>query len=327
MAPYIADAVRSVQSQTIDDLEIVVVDDGSTDQTPAILEPIAREDARVRVLRQPNAGAAAARNTGLASATGEVVTFLDADDLYAPEKLERQLAVLSAHPEVGLVFHDLSRFASDAASADPPHLRKAHFLHRVRDYFESKGPGLFLGKDDAFKILTIDYLGIWTGSVMFRRHILEPGEEPFQRDLHVAEDLDLWHRLIRRTRVAYLDETLSFYRQHPSSIMASLGENYLASDDHLVRSRYLRRLDHELNAEEWRRYRRTIAKAWFRLGYGSFLAGRVSMARRDYLHAFRTRPAPRPLLAYLKTLAPPALVKRWRARGGSSAIEAISSRV
>jgi len=313
MASYIAEAVRSVQTQSVGELEIIVVDDGSTDETSAILKGIAGEDERIRVISQPNAGAAAARNTGLASATGDFITFLDGDDLYAPRKLERQLAVLSGYPEMGLVYHDLSRFSDDPASPAPPHLRQARFLDRIRDHFSLVESGLYLGRVDAYKILTIDYLGIATSSVMFRRDLLKPGEQPFQVDLRVAEDLDLWHRLIRRTRIGFLDEVLSLYRQHPASMMASLDQERFMRDDHLVRSRYLSELDHELSDEEWRRYGSMVSEAWFRLGYGTFLAGHTAEARQAYVRAFRSHPNIRPLVAYLKTLAPATAVRRWRA--------------
>src|SRR5262249_11794648 len=90
--------VASALAQTVSDLEVVIVDDGSGDETLAVARSLA--DPRIRVLSQPEGGAAAARNTGLEAATGRYVALLDADDLWLTDKLERQLAMLEAEPEV-----------------------------------------------------------------------------------------------------------------------------------------------------------------------------------------------------------------------------------
>ena len=101
---YLADAVRSVLGQTRTDWELVVVDDGSTDATQAVLAAFA--DSRIRVVRQENRGEAGARNTGLRSAQGEYIAFLDADDLYLDSALTDVVDFLDAHPGVHVMFAD-----------------------------------------------------------------------------------------------------------------------------------------------------------------------------------------------------------------------------
>lgn len=99
------ETLRSVRGQTHRVLEIIVVDDGSTDGTRALAERHAAADARVQVLHQANAGVAAARNAGWSHARGQFIAFVDADDLWAPTKIERQLAaLLQGGPEVGLAY-------------------------------------------------------------------------------------------------------------------------------------------------------------------------------------------------------------------------------
>src|SRR5258706_1293880 len=100
------EAVESALAQTHPDLEVVVVDDGSSDGTPELVAGIAARDARVRYERQPNAGAAAARNTGLAASSGDFVAFLDSDDSWAPWHLSLMLAGLERYPEAGLIWSD-----------------------------------------------------------------------------------------------------------------------------------------------------------------------------------------------------------------------------
>lgn len=97
--------LRSIQAQTLADIEIIVVDDGSTDHTAGIVEAAARTDPRVRLVRQANAGVAAARNRGAAEARSDFLAFTDADDLWGPSKLERQLARFAeGGPEMALVY-------------------------------------------------------------------------------------------------------------------------------------------------------------------------------------------------------------------------------
>ena len=98
------ETLASVRAQTHRLLEIIVVDDGSTDGTAAIAERHADDDARVRVIRKANGGVASARNRGIAEATGTLIAPVDADDLWHPEKIERQLAALNSHENVGLVY-------------------------------------------------------------------------------------------------------------------------------------------------------------------------------------------------------------------------------
>src|SRR5205085_7650195 len=91
-AASIREALESALGQTYRRIEVIVVDDGSRDRTPEIVEERARRDARLRLVTQANRGVAAARNRALSSATGELVAPLDADDLWDPSKIERQVA-------------------------------------------------------------------------------------------------------------------------------------------------------------------------------------------------------------------------------------------
>lgn len=121
---YLAEAIESVIAQTRPAHEIIIVDDGSTDNTPQVVR---RYAAHVRYLRQPGRGAPAARNHGAALATGDVLAFLDADDVWLPDKLAAQLTVLEVRPEVDIVFCHMEQFVSEDANGliqeVPAHLR------------------------------------------------------------------------------------------------------------------------------------------------------------------------------------------------------------
>ena len=107
---FLGRALRSGLAQTYPNLEIIVVDDGSTDRTPEVIRSFT--DARVRHLSQPNRGQGAARNLGIRASAGRYVTFLDADDVYLPLKVERQVEFLTVHPDCEVVFCDALHFYS-----------------------------------------------------------------------------------------------------------------------------------------------------------------------------------------------------------------------
>jgi glycosyltransferase involved in cell wall biosynthesis len=100
---HIAMTLASALTQTHRDIEVIVIDDGSSDESAAIVETIAAEDGRIRLIHQPNRGVAHARNLGISQARGQFIAPLDADDLWHPEKLERQLAAMLNFPRVGCV--------------------------------------------------------------------------------------------------------------------------------------------------------------------------------------------------------------------------------
>jgi glycosyltransferase involved in cell wall biosynthesis len=146
-ARHVRHAVASVLAQAHGAIEVVVADDGSTDETPEVVHSL---DSRVVYLRQANAGTAAARNLGLAHARGTYVGFLDADDRWHPEKLTRQLARFSARPELGVSFTLIRNYWSDEVAPEhrpsdpaltrpvPGYVCPTMLAHR--EIFERMGP-------------------------------------------------------------------------------------------------------------------------------------------------------------------------------------------
>jgi len=186
------------------ELEIVVVDDGSTDATPAI----ARAHAGVRLVTlNRNRGPSAARNAGVATAGGEFVAFLDADDLWPAGSLAARLEVLQRWPQAAFVFGDCQQF--DASGP------------RAQTLFEAGGLGLRAwGHEglvpEAYRRLLADNF-VTTGSVVARRAALaEAGG--FAEDLRLVEDLDLWLRLARRHAVAWCGQVCLLRRRHAHNL-------------------------------------------------------------------------------------------------------------
>ena len=123
-------ALGSLQQQSYPDWEAVVVDDGSTDGTAALLEKLGHEDPRIRYHYQSNAGVSAARNAGLRLSSGAYVGFLDSDDAWEPWKVAAQVACFAALPEVGMVWTDMNAVDAQGALVHSRYLRKMYSAYR-----------------------------------------------------------------------------------------------------------------------------------------------------------------------------------------------------
>ena len=186
--PLVSEAVESVLAQTRPAAEILVVDDGSTDDTA---DRLGRFGAVVRVLRQPNGGVSAARNRGVAAAAGDWVAFLDADDAWHPRKLEVQLAAVARRPDLGLLGTGCYDWPGDH-----PDLGAA-------------GPGTVTDVPLADLLVRNRFV---TSTIVARVDVLRAAGR-FDPALQGPEDYDLWLRAARRAPVANLDVPLSGYRE------------------------------------------------------------------------------------------------------------------
>jgi glycosyltransferase involved in cell wall biosynthesis len=205
-AGYLAEAVASALGQTHADVEVVVVDDGSTDATPEVCARFAA-DARVRTIRTENGGVAAARNRGVSEASGAYVCFLDADDRYHPTKIAKQAAVLDAEPAVAFVYCDIVEIDESGAPVD-----RCYSVGRERQ---------LLTGDITASLMRGGYFPPHV--VMVRRDALA-AIGGFDPALGGHADLDLWLRLAASgNRAAYLDEKLADYRFHSQSMSRDLG--------------------------------------------------------------------------------------------------------
>ncbi|MEL6207983.1 MAG: glycosyltransferase family A protein [Pseudomonadota bacterium] len=205
---YLAQALRSLLSQSFEEFEIVLVDDGSTDSTPDQIQAFAQRDARIRAYRNPSSlGVTSSLNRALGLAEGAVIARLDGDDIARPDRIARQLGVLESHPDVGLVGIGVALI--DAAGA-----------------FMRAFPGGLA--PHAFRWTALAHAPIVHSTAMFRTGLARAvgGYDP---NYPVAQDFDLWCRLLHKAEGICLPGVGVRHRVHVRSVSATRLDEQLRS--------------------------------------------------------------------------------------------------
>ena len=220
-AKYLRDTLESVLAQTYRPVEVIVVDDASTDGSSDVAASFGLP---VRVLRnERNRERAWSRNRGVAEARGELIAFLDADDLWHPAKLERQVAAMAQDPSIGLCYTGFQLFEDGTDG--------------VRHFGWTQRPGALRDRADRL-LVRGNYFGLLT--VLLRKSCFcQAGEFDCEPCLITCEDYDLWLRMGRICRFHGIDETLAFYRQHARQSTHNVEKMWTTAA--LVRWRYIKR--------------------------------------------------------------------------------------
>jgi glycosyltransferase involved in cell wall biosynthesis len=218
---FLRQCLDSVFAQTVRDFEVIVVDDGSTDDTPAVLGSVT--DPRLRHFRTPNGGLPVARNAGLREARGEFVAFIDADDRWRPQILETLLSLLLAEPSVGAVFSDFVRFNENGFL--PNQFSFFPELPSVPTRAAAHGNGRVIVGDAFTILLAFSQFPVYLWSGLFRRSLLADLEFPVS--LKKSQDLYYAMRIYERTEVAFVDDILLEVRRHGSNLSKDLFQKKL----------------------------------------------------------------------------------------------------
>lgn len=274
---FVLDALRSVIDQHYEPIEILLVDDGSQDQTVALVE---QELPGVRIIRQQNAGAAAARNTGLREARGDLICLLDADDGWFPGKLAAQVEHLRQHPEVGLVFHDWLVWRPD---------QHGHYAEPERA--AAQPPGLDLACSGwIYSRLLLDCI-VHTSTVMLRREVVEEIGY-FDTELVNGEDYNYWLRVSRKYQIHKLAAVYSYYREVAGSL-TKLAKPKPENYEYRVVSEAIARwglVSHDGQSISGRDAAKRLGKLAFDFGVGHFFAGSPSVAAKAFIATLRHNP-------------------------------------
>ena len=192
---YISDAIESILAQSFRDFEYVVIDDCSTDRTWEIIQSYAKKDSRIRASRnEKNLGIAGNRNAGLRQARGKYIVWQDADDLSVPLRIKKQLVLMEAHPEVGIVGGFIEMF----------------------DERGSRGVRMYAPDDASVRRTIFRYSPVAQPASMVRKACFDEVGE-FDLRYPPAEDLDISFRIGVRHKFANLQEVMIRYREHPAS--------------------------------------------------------------------------------------------------------------
>ena len=193
--PFLPAAIESIRTQTFSDWELIVVNDGSTDDSRECLSSFAAIDSRIRILDQANQGQQVAADHGIRSAQAELIARMDADDICEPHRLQKQIQFLQRHPDIGLVGGQICRLGSRGAGLRSKLPTEHHGIRRM---------------------LLRNHHAMCNPTVMFRKELYELVGGYWEHN--IAEDWDLFLRISEVAQLANLPDVLLKYRVHASSI-------------------------------------------------------------------------------------------------------------
>ena len=256
---FISQAIESVLDQTFTDRELIVVDDGSTDDTASL---VMKYGEKLRYIYQKNQGLSSARNTGIVKAEGEYIGFLDADDYWDREKLRHQVALLDSSPDTGVVYTALKVVDKDS--------------------YEIEERGCLVRGRIFCSLLTENCVVGSCSSALIRRECFEKAGT-FDEMLSASEDWDLWLRIAPYYLFDFVDLPLTFYRIHEGNMhkdLVLMERNVF----HVIDKLFKREV---LNQEVVRRQGEILARHALDFALNYFIERDVKNARRCILDAWR----------------------------------------
>jgi glycosyltransferase involved in cell wall biosynthesis len=300
---YIGAAVASILGQTESRIEVIVVDDGSTDTTPQIVQRFSDEDRRVQLVRrsEPSGRPAVPRNRGIALAKGKYIAFQDADDISLPTRFADTIRAM----EIGgatMAFADMLRFDDVTGTRDSQtRLGRAAFLSRAANYLERVTDTIYRCKPNFIGFMLSEMAAANTQTCIFERSLLDDETTWFDEARLCAEDTDLFYRLASKARVVFLNEIEALYRVHANSLTAGLPERTVR-DGIEVRRENLARFEHLLSKADIRATKAHNARALLEIAYSQWCVGNLRAARAASIESWATRPSRAAASGFAKAL-------------------------
>ena len=264
---YISETLKSLEKQTFQDFEIIVVDDGSTDRTVEIVKSF---PSRARIFTQENQGVVAARNRGVSLAKGEYICFVDSDDVVLSDRFARQVAILDNDAEVGLVF-------ADALIIDS----KGKQIGKFSDVYPVV-PG------DVAKMLVLHYCFTPMITVMVRTEVLEK-TGPFEKPGPISDYIK-WIEVAHLSKVYYDPKPLGCWRRHQRSTSKNVSQEKKYAQTRMMLRRTLRRYP-RLKAEVGKNIVKRFSRSYFLTGFFLAADGNIKRAKKYYCKAVKVYPA------------------------------------
>lgn len=288
-ARFLPEAIDSVRQQTLPADEIIVIDDGSIDDTENIVKSLGPD---IIYIRQTNAGVSASRNKGIGIATGEYIAFLDADDRWLPQKLEHQTKVLVANPHVGLIATDRAEVNAKGDLLLASLFKKQGLYDVFENLHGSPVPNALSS------LIRVNFIP--TSSVLVRKSILEK-VGVFDTTIRYGEDLELWARIALEYEIVCLPEVLIYYRRHNTN--ATKATEKLLLD--MVRvMKNIRTLGAGVLEKEGVNADIIVAQHLWDLAYWYFTSTNPKRAYAPFLESFQEKPSFRTLVYMCLCLLP-----------------------
>ncbi|MHC4171646.1 MAG: glycosyltransferase [Planctomycetota bacterium] len=263
---YIAETLKSLEQQTFQDFEIIVVDDGSTDKT---VEVVKNFPSRAQIFTQENQGVVVARNRGASLAKGEYICFVDSDDVVLPDRFARQVAAMGSNPELGLVFADA--LIIDSAGRQ---------IGKFSDVYPVV-PG------DVAEMLAMRYCFTPMITVMVRAGVLKK-TGPFEKPGPISDYMK-WIEVAHLSKVYYDPEPQGCWRRHQTSTSKGANKVKIYAGTRMALKRILRKYP-QLQAKIGKKIVKRFSRSYFLTAFWLAADGNVKRARKYYCKAVKVYP-------------------------------------
>ena len=262
-AEYLPATIDSVLNQSFKDLEIIIVDDGSTDNTREVVSSIKSD--KISYIYQDNSGGPSRpRNVGIKAAKGQYISIFDSDDIMVPDKIEQEVAFLESSPQLGLVFADCKHnFVKHGEVSEnyKDRLKEGYERFWAMNKQDMGGNCYIINSEDAYHTFFYDNF-ISTSSVVIPRNVLEK-TGGFDEDLKNADDCDMWFRITRNYDIGFINITSHYYRLRGGSITFRQGPSLAENKVKALR----KQLETDLPLSVRKQAKKRIAKNLFGIGY------------------------------------------------------------